>query len=61
MGNKESKAQKEAVTKECEKELADSAERDMALYKSAKDAFMEGNRLFRESKFDLAKIEYKEA
>ena len=31
------------------------------IYKDAKDAFLEGNRLFRESQFDLAKMEYTNA
>jgi hypothetical protein len=28
------------------------------IYKDAREAFIEGNRLFRESRFDLAKLEY---
>lgn len=61
MGNKDSKVQKETASKECEQASAASAEKELESYKSAKDAFIEGNRLFRESKFDLAKVEYKKA
>lgn len=61
MGNKESKVQKEAESKVCEEDAAASAQKELESYKSAKDAFIEGNRLFRESKFDLAKAEYKKA
>ena len=61
MGNKESKVSKDTASKACESDIAASAQKEMESYKSAKDAFIEGNRLFRTSKFDLAKVEYKKA
>ena len=35
--------------------------KNLRKYKSAKVAFIEGNRLFRESQFELAKVEYSNA
>ena len=61
MGNKDSKDLSEATSKACELDAAASAQKELESYKLAKDAFIEGNRLFRESKFDLAKVEYKKA
>lgn len=58
MGNAESSlAKKKADLQEQKNEEKESLDEEKVLW-SAKQAFYEGNRLFRESRFDLAKTEY---